>query len=416
MPARRLGLVLALSCAPLCADVPGLDGGYTKLRWLGSSYPHDSIFAEAWGEAGQDQGADLRFKFSASRQRLALHADYQLIGQFGDSQELPVQLQGLLLTPPPVPTDQRRWWDLTHKVSDNEDRTIVQRLDRLHVEYTGARTVLRFGRQAVTWGNGLIYTPMDFFNPFDPAAVDTEYKTGDDMLYGQYLLDSGSDWQFVSVQRRDEQDNVSSKVSSNALKYHGFGLEHEFDVLVAEHFDQFIVGLGGLANLGDAVLRGDVTFTDARDGWETSLVASWSYSWVWGGRNVSAVSEYFFNGFGLKESDYTPEKIRADEDLVDRLARGELFTIGRHYLAGSLLVELSPLVNVTPNLFINLGDGSALVQLVLQWDLAQNWQLLGSLNAPVGSSGTEYGGLETGLDDFTTEVGPSLFAQLAWYF
>ena len=131
MPARRLGLVLALSCAPLCADVPGLDGGYAKLRWLGSSYPHDSIFAEAWGDTGQDQGADLRLKFSASRQRLALHADYQLIGQFGDSQELPAQVQGLLLTPPPVPTDQRRWWDLTHKISDNDDRTIVQRLGRL---------------------------------------------------------------------------------------------------------------------------------------------------------------------------------------------------------------------------------------------------------------------------------------------
>ncbi len=128
------------------------------------------------------------------------------------------------------------------------------------------------------------------------------------------------------------------------------------------------------------------------------------------------MSEYFYNGFGLNDSDYIPEKIQADRDLADRLARGELFTIGRHYLAGSLLVELTPLVNITPNLFLNLEDGSALVQLVLQWDLAQNWQFLGSLNAPVGSSGTEYGGLETGLDDLTTEVGPSLFAQLAWYF
>jgi len=185
---------------------------------------------------------------------------------------------------------------------------------------------------------------------------------------------------------------------------------------VAEHYDQWVLGAGGLANVGEAVVRGDITLTDARDGWETSLVVNWSWSWTWGGHNVSAMAEYFYNGFGLEEADYSPEKFRDDRDLVERLARGELFTIGRHYLAGSLLVELTPLVNLTPNLFVNVDDGSALAQLVLQWDPAQDWQLLASLAMPVGSSNTEYGGLETGVDGLTLEVGPSLFVQLGWYF
>ena len=122
------------------------------------------------------------------------------------------------------------------------------------------------------------------------------------------------------------------------------------------------------------------------------------------------------NGFGLLESDYTRENFRENRDLLERLARGELFTIGRHYLAGSLPVELTPLLTLTPNLFFNMGDSSALAQLVLQWDMAQNWQVLGSLAVPLGSAGTEYGGLETEVDDLTLEVGPSLFVQLAWYF
>jgi len=37
----------------------------------------------------------------------------------------------------------------------------------------------------LSWGNGLVFSPMDIVNPFDPTAVDTEYKAGDDMLYGQ---------------------------------------------------------------------------------------------------------------------------------------------------------------------------------------------------------------------------------------
>ena len=409
-------LALVLLAPPALAATGGMDGGHIKLRSLSSTYPGDSAFREVAGATAQDQGADLRLKFSARQERVALKADYQLIGQFGDSLESPRQLQGLFLTPPPVPTDDRRWWDLTHEISDNDSRVLVQRLDRLHLDYTGDKAVLRFGRQAVSWGNGLIYTPMDFLNPFDPAAVDTEYKVGDDMLYAQYLLDSGNDWQFVSVQRRDDEDNVSSDVSSTALKFHGFGLQWEYDLLMAEHYDEFMLGVGGLLNVGESVVRGDITLTDGKEEWVTSLVLNWSYSWEWGGHNVSGVAEYFYNGFGLRESDYTAEKIREETDLVDRIVRGELFTLGRHYVAGSLLLELTPLVNITPNLFVNLGDSSALLQLVMQWDLAQNWQLLGALSAPLGSSGTEYGGLETGVDDLTLEVGPSLFAQIAWYF
>lgn len=409
-------LALVLLAPPALAATGGMDGGHIKLRSLSSTYPGDSAFREVAGATAQDQGADLRLKFSARQERVALKADYQLIGQFGDSLESPRQLQGLFLTPPPVPNDDRRWWDLTHEISDNDSRVLVQRLDRLHLDYTGDKAVLRFGRQAVSWGNGLIYTPMDFLNPFDPAAVDTEYKVGDDMLYAQYLLDSGNDWQFVSVQRRDDEDNVSSDVSSTALKFHGFGLQWEYDLLMAEHYDEFMLGVGGLLNVGESVVRGDITLTDGKEEWVTSLVLNWSYSWEWGGHNVSGVAEYFYNGFGLRESDYTAEKIREETDLVDRIVRGELFTLGRHYVAGSLLLELTPLVNITPNLFVNLGDSSALLQLVMQWDLAQNWQLLGALSAPLGSSGTEYGGLETGVDDLTLEVGPSLFAQIAWYF
>ena len=104
--------------------------------------------------------------------------------------------------------------------------------------------------------------------------------------------------------------------------------------------------------------------------------------------------------------------------LPDRTVKATQYTAAADSCDSSRSVHVSgtAVVNVTPNLFVNLGDQSALLQLVVQWDLAQNWQLLGSLNAPVGSSGTEYGGLETGVDNLTLEVGPSLFAQLAWYF
>lgn len=257
---------------------------------------------------------------------------------------------------------------------------------------------------------------MDFFNPFDPAAIDTEYKFGDDMLYGQYLLDSGSDWQFVSVHRRDDAGDVSTDVQSNAIKFHGFGMDREYDLLLAEHYNDTVVAVGGVANVGDAVLRGDVMLTDTDDGMVTSLVANWSWSWTPGGYNVSAVAEYFFNGFGLRQSEYTPEDIADASELTERINRGELFTLGRHYLGGSLQVEVTPLLNITPNVFYNMGDGSALAQVVVQWDVREDWLLLMAANVPLGPGGTEYGGIDSGIEGLRLSTGPSAFVQLAIYF
>ena len=182
-------------------------------------------------------------------------------------------------------------------------RNLDVALDRLHLDITGTKAVARVGRQAISWGNGMFYTPMDFFNPFDPSAIDKEYKTGDDMLYGQYLLNSGDDMQAVWVVRRDINGDVSSDVDSIAAKYHGFIGEYEYDLLLSQHFDDFILGVGGIANLGGAVWRGDITLTDTQTETVMSLVTSLTYSWVGWGKNTSGVLEYFYNGFGISDGD-----------------------------------------------------------------------------------------------------------------
>jgi hypothetical protein len=392
------------------------DGGHTKLRLNAAQYPDDSIVSAFGDDPAFDQGGGLRLKFGTEDTGWAVRADYQLIAQFGDSLELGRALPGLALLPPVVQDDDQRLMDLTDVISDKDDQVVIQRLDRLYGELRQDKWVARAGRQAVSWGNSLIYTPMDFLNPFDPAAVDTEYKSGDDMLYGQYLRANGDDWQFVWVARRDRDNNTDSKVNSLALKYHGFSGEFEYDLLLSEHYDDTIIGVGGSLPWGGAVLRADITVTDTPDDTVWSAVGSWSWSWVLGGKNMSGVVEYYYNGFGQGNEDYALDNLAQNPDLLRRLARGELFTLGEHYLAGSVLVEVTPLLHLTPNLFVNLDDGSLLAQLVGQYDLAQDWQLLCAVNLPVGSSDSEYGGFDSGIEDFEISYGASVFAQLAWYF
>jgi hypothetical protein len=408
--------------APVPAQEGGADwetdiGGHTKYQFITTSFPDSSIFKALAGSSAQDHNGELRLKFSARRDHWDLKADYQFIAVYSDTLEMSRQLPGAPIPVNSVISDDRRWFDLTHVIENEGRRAVVHRLDRLSIGFTTRNSVWRFGRQAISWGNGMVFTPMDVFNPFDPAAVDKEYKTGDDMLYGQFLFGNGSDLQATAIVRRNPHNgDVESDQSSLAVKYHGFAGMNEYDLLAAQHYGDQIIGLGGIVDVGGAVLRGDITWTFTELDEVFSAVASVSYSWIWGGKNVSGLLEYYHNGFGQHGGAYAPADLAQNPDLLRRLERGELFTLGREYLAASLAVELTPLFVLTPNVFINLNDPSALAQFIGQYDWRQNLQVLIALSLPVGPDGSEYGGIDTGIERLYFSTGPSLFAQLAWYF
>ena len=218
---------------------------------------------------------------------------------------------------------------------------------------------------------------------------------------------------------RDSRNPLDGEVEREqatiAAKYHGLVGGAEYDLLIAQHYDDVVLGLGGTYSPGGAVLRGDLVVTDTDTDTYVQLVANWSYSWTWRGRNMSGALEYHFNGFGQHDGRYDPASLAGNPDLLARLVRGETFTLGRNYLAGSVLIEMSPLWTLTPTVLANIGDPSALLQVVTSRSLSDNVTFLGSLNLPVGPKGSEFGGIESGGDLYLS-TGPGIFAQLAWYF
>jgi hypothetical protein len=369
-------LLLLLSFTVASADDSAYDfGGHTKLRLVGQSFPDDSLYHDLVGSTSLDAAGELRLNFSTKRDQWSVFADYQLLALH--SEFLPLGL----------PSDERRLFDLTRVSNESDDNAVAHRLDRFWVGYTGDKTVVRFGRQALSWGNGLFFSPMDLVNPFDPTTIDTEYKTGDDMLYLQYLRDSGDDWQAAVVARRDPlSGDVDSDQSTIALKYHGFAGEHEYDVLFAESYGDTIIAFGGARGVGGAIWRGDIVITDSSADTVVEVVTNLNYSWVWRDKNVSGGLEYYYDG------------------------------IDSSYVAASLMVEMSPLWMVTPTLISNASDQSALLQLVTQYSLSDNMTFLGSVNIPLGANGTEFGGPESGLPNRYLSFDLAVFAQLAWYF
>lgn len=417
-PAVLAGAAILLSQAVVAEDATYHVDGHVKGRFIGQKFPGNSIFNELTGSSSADLESDLRLNFEAARGPWEWHAAYQLFALYGDRVEYSRQLPpAAALLSDRLPNDRRRLFDMTRIIRDEGRFAALHRMDRAWFGYTGEKTVLRLGRQAISWGNGFFFSPMDIVNPFDPAAIDREYKAGDDMLYGQYLTAAGNDLQAALVLRRNVVTNdVESDQGTASVKFHGIAGDSEYDLLLARNYGELTAGVGGNRSMGGAVWRGDLVVTDAASSIKAQFVTNLSYSWMWRGKNVSGVLEYYFNGFGQGDGDYDPSSLAANPDLLKKFARGELFTLGRHYLAGGVTIEMNPLWTLSPNLFANIADASALLQFVTQRSFGDNLTFLGALNLPLGPAGTEYGGIETGTQGRYFSLDFGVFAQLAGYF
>lgn len=316
-----------------------------------------------------------------------------------------------------TPFEDRQWWDLQHTFSDSGKHYQDMRFDRLSLSYSSNHAVAKVGRQVLTWGGGLVFHPMDLYNPFPPNAVDTEYKPGSDMLYGQWLYDSGSDIQGVIAPRRDPvSGNVQKEQSAAGVKWHGFTGRYGYELMAARNYQSDILGLGVNSSLGGATWTAEVVPRRLQDG---ALRSSWllnlQYAWSFRGKNINGYTEYFYNGFGAKTSGTALNEF--PQELTERFARGELFTLARNYLALGVTLEWNPLLNIQPLLISNLDDGSTLLLAQLERNLKDNLNLTFAVQTGIGPKGSEYGGLEiTANADIYVAPNRYLYARVDWYF
>jgi hypothetical protein len=346
---------------------------------------------------------------------------YELIGAGGDLIRKTNELEEIF---PNVPTnvflpgtpldDDRRLMDLTDTIRDEDSYFLVQRLDRLYVALMPEWGSLKIGRQAITWGNGFIFNPFDLFNPFPPTTIDRDFKVGDDMINAQLSIPKIGDLQGLYVVRRNpENKNVEADQNSLAGKLHFAAGTTEFDIMGAKHFKDFVTGVGSRGYLGDAAWRIDGTWTFLDDGDDyLSLVANMDYSWVWLNKNFYGFIEYYYNGLG--ENDY-PQALM-NSNLTERLARGELFILGKNYLSGHIEVELHPLFKAYLTSINNVEDPSGILQPYATWDITQNLQFTGGINFTYGAKGTEFGGFELPGTNIRSKNPDNAYLWLIYYF
>jgi hypothetical protein len=311
-------------------------------------------------------------------------------------------------------TDDRRLMDLSRTVSSDNSYYLAHRLDRLLLAWQPDWGTLRLGRQALTWGAGMLFNPLDLFNPFEPTDFIRDYKVGDDMAVLQLPLGDLGNLQVLAVPRRNPTNgDVESDQSSAAAKLHLIAGDTEFDLMAARHYGDNVAGVGGTGYVGQAAWRADATWTFLEDGGGyLSLVANMDYSWVWGGKNWYGWIEFYFNGLGRDD----PAEALGDPQVIDRTERGELFALGRAYADAEVKVELHPLFNAFCTVILNLHDTSGVLQPRGVWDITQNSQLTMGMNLNFGGPGTEYGGFTLPGSSWQSVSPDTAYVFYTWFF
>jgi hypothetical protein len=290
----------------------------------------------------------------------------------------------------------RRFWNLQHTFESGRDASMTLEADRLNArwERPGLRVVA--GRQAITWGVNVFWPVLDLFAPFAPERIDREYKPGVDAVRGTLGIGTLSQLEVVGAALGS---SISRDGSAAALLRVNLGPADVGAMLGRFHTDTVAGGFVTANVLGTGV-RGEVAFTESGDAADAALGRSRFWRAGLGidrqlTASVSLTAEVAWNGFGAtRPEDYG--RIAA----ADRVRRGEVSSLGRYYLGGSLGWQAHPLLLLTGTALINAGDGSALLLPRAEWSLSDDLSLvfggvfgIGAGLARDGRPRSEYGGV-----------------------
>ena len=408
----RLGGWLAILLSAAAAMGANVDFD-ARFKWFGTAnaLPPEDATRQQLGTPLYNHGLDFRALFRArpsDASPFRFIADYSVIYIGGDG------AAGIQSPIDQTPTeDSSRLFDLTWTISEGSRHDAFHRFDRLAVEYRKASWGVTVGRQAVSWGSGFVFQPMDLFSPFSPTTVDRDYKPGDDIVLIEKLFDGGSDLQLLAVGRRNDSGDADVDESSFAAKWYGLLGVSEIELMVGRHYVDDVFGFTFRTPIGGAMLRTDIIGTHLDDdGWRISGIVNIDYSFPIAGRSSYAFFEYFHNDFGV--STLPPNPLLLPQPLLDRLTRGELFNFMRDYTAVGLNHEWHPLWRQSISLLTNWQDKSNLVQTTLSYEPSDHTRLELGVIAVLGDAGDEFGGIPV-APGLTTGGGTRGFVRFVYY-
>ncbi len=236
--------------------------------------------------------------------------------------------------------------------------------DRASITVSRPGVDVVLGRQPISFGSGLFFTPMDLVNPFTPTTIDTEYKPGVDALRVDGYFGMTGKLTLVAAYAGDWDPE------GMVFAAHGQGTLGVTDLggLVGYVHGEPVFGLTTVTSAGPIGIHADATVTLPAD--EDVFVRAVTGA-DWRPTGTTTLSgELYLQTFGTTDP---------DEYLIvaqtDRFARGEVWNFGVAYGAVSWAQEITPLITSNLAVIGNLTDASAMVAPNLSWSVSENASL-----------------------------------------
>jgi hypothetical protein len=253
--------------------------------------------------------------------------------------------------------------ELSWTEPDDDTLTILGRTDRLVLTAHLPQVDIALGRQPISFGNGMFFTPLDLVNPFTPATIDTEYKPGVDAARVDAYV--GMSRFTIAAAYAGDWD-----LEGSVLAAYGQGTVGVTDLgffFGEVHADE-VLGATVSTSVGAVGITSDLTLTlpadpDLEDAFVRGVVGTFFRPTG----TTTMTAEFYVQSNGNSDAADILTSFASD-----RVLRGELWTFGRFYGGVSVSQEISGLVHGNLAILANLEDPSALLLPSVSWSVASN--------------------------------------------
>lgn len=269
-------------------------------------------------------------------------------------------------------------------------------IDRLNYRYQGQNQQFSLGRQALNWGAGHLWQPLNIFTAFMPSALDTDYQAGIDGAVYEYYPSA-----FSSLTGAYITNTKGSGTSPNLALYYRGALASgaELSLLAAQHLAEKLVGFAYEDSLRQGFAEGmgwriEARLTPAQQAWFSSI--GLDYQFAQGQflpEGLMLTAEWYHHNQGVT----TAQQLNLITQQLNTQQLNTLYQpqpqLAANVLGVAVSKTLSPLWqgNLTHLTSLITNAHSQLLQLSVTYSVSNESDLLIALNHYDGASVSEFG-------------------------
>lgn len=301
---------------------------------------------------------------------------------------------------------------------DDDNISLQGRTDRALIKVSLGSTDLSLGRQAISFGHGMFFNPMDLVQPFSIATIDAEYKPGIDAIRIDQYFGMAS-----------QITGVVAYAGASAVEWEKEGLVGvlngnttigwtDVSLFLGLVRGDVVVGTGLATSVGPVGINGDITYTIPEDSDEDHFIRT-ELGAMWRPFEDSTVTgEVYYQSLGKTDTaDYL------EFASSDRFARRELWLMGQTYGSLSWMQQITSMTSGSLASIVNINDSSFMLMPSLSISVSDEVSLvaggyMGIGEEPKATSATELIllGIEPKLNSEFGLMGSTGFVQMKAYF